>query len=654
MQDARTLAAMAAALLAAVRRLTHTMLGPILALSLLAPAWSRSQPEPTGSAASYRLSSPALSAALSIVGGEVSTNPMRGGPFVPVIAVVDEPADATDADDTTLATFAVPAGGDLSGDGRDDVLVVRTSWDRGGITGSEVEARSGADGGPLWKLSFGADVRWGAYLPDDTTGDGVPDLAFVTLEDVQVHVSYPPPGVVCFDCQKWVLTARTRLLSVDGSLGIPVWEHQRTVTYAFNEQPIPADGTLVRTWVSTNLLATLAPAGDVDRDGAVDLAWSSWQSTFAQTFSSQTVPVGVRSGRTGDELWTTALAGTGSTPWNRESEAMAGAWPGPDGSGDGVPDLYTSEIHETPTTTYLVRQGLDGITGLPFWQTERSWPTDQRLLRGGYTALEGEGSPLIYTLSREGGFPIEAEAVDPRTGDVIWNRDDGNTAHLAPVGDIDSDSREDLLVIGFEGGELILSAVVSADGTAISQRRLSASEWGLLVIFGPFVDHSGDGLTDVVVGRVRTAGSSVDEVWNVVSLADGTDTWSVVRNGVETPTFLLPAGDLEGRGPANGADLVAVRVYDHRSDAPRIDLLGVEGTKGKTLWRRTGYRTAPAGEALWRLSVDNLTDVDGDGHADLLVASDNTWGDFSGGDVRRAIEILSGRKGRTHVSLVGD
>lgn len=626
-------------------------LGLLLAV---AAAWSTPQPEPTGSAASYPSSGLAASAALSIVDGDVSTRAMPGSPFIPVLTVIDAPAAGTDADDATTATFALPADGDLSGDARDDVLVVRTSWTRGGVTGSEVEARSGADGQPLWTLPFGAGIRWGAYLPDDTTGDGVPDLAFVTLEDVQVHVTYPPPGVVCFDCQKWVLTARTRLISVDGALGIPVWEHEQTVTYTFNEQPIPEDGSLLRTWASTNLLATLAPVGDVDRDGAVDLAWSPWQSVFAQTFSSQTVPVGVRSGRTGSLLWTAALAGTGSTPWNRETDAMAGAWPGPDGSGDGVPDLYTSEIHETPTTTLLVRQGLDGTTGLPFWRTERSWPTDQRLLRGGYMTLEGEGAPLLYALSREGGFPIELEAVDPRTGAVIWHRDDNHSAFLVPVGKIESDASEDLLAIGFEGNEMTLSALASADGTVISQRRLTTSEWKTLLIFGPFVDHSGDGVTDIVVGRMRATSNGVDEVWNVVSLADGEDAWSVVRSGVETPTFLLPAGDLGRPGATDAADLVAVRVYDHRSDTPRINLLGVEGTKGKTLWHRNGYRTAPAGEAIWRLSVDNLRDVDGDGRADLLVASDNLWGDFSGGDVRRSIEILSGSKGRTHVSLVGD
>src|SRR6266550_5591947 len=80
--------------------------------------------------------------------------------------------------------YVLPLGGDIDGDGEEDVLQVELAFDEQFAPLESVFiARSGKSGHELWRAQLGAGIFWGGYLPGDATGDGRPDLAFTTVED---------------------------------------------------------------------------------------------------------------------------------------------------------------------------------------------------------------------------------------------------------------------------------------------------------------------------------------------------------------------------------------------------------------------------------------------------------------------------------------
>jgi hypothetical protein len=581
------------------------------------------------------------------VDGFRTDNVVRFDPVAPQAQLAQEAQ--TEDDGGSVYDYALPVGGDVSGDGLEDVLHVHVQFSHDGSPGqSVIEARRGSDGASLWHVEFGDNVYWGGYLPGDTTGDGKPDLAFVTLENVQIVVITPLPGLACFDCLKYVLTGTTRLRVLDGSTGAWRWEDDHPVTYTFIEQPVLP--VLLRAWVSSNLLSAFSAAGDEDGDGGRELLWEPWQGTYTDLKSTQTTFATAYQGASGTPLWSLRLTGGGTSPWNHDLASLAGAWPGPDGNADGVPDVYTSEIQETPTLTTLTRKGIDGRTGEPFWSRDRQWPTDDRVLDGAYLPLRGGG--LVYRLTGT-DFRSDVEAIDPMSGSERWRQLGAPALSVLPAGDINRDGREDVFYFGYNPTDVSVSltGVDGKSGAALSQQRIPLQGWQWFYLMSPFLDQSGDGVVDLVHGQGRETSTGVDEAWSVTSLSNGSDLWGFQRSAVSGVTYLVPAGNLDGK---RANDVLLVRIYGDSSEPdPRIDLAALRGESGRVIWQRTPYRQGEPGKTIWQASVGFMRDANGRRGDEVLFSSINLWDYFFANELSMQADLIDGKRGVTYLRMLG-
>lgn len=550
--------------------------------------------------------------------------------------------------------FALPFGGDVDGDGKEDILQVEVDYDGGGAPVESVfVGRNGADGHELWREHLGAGVYWGGYLPGDTTGDARPDLAFTTFENVQTHFSWPPPGITCFDCYKWVLTATTRFLSLDGATGEFRWQHEREIVWAFQEQPVSV--VLVRNEAYANALGAFAALPDLDGDGGRELLWTPWTSTYAEAYteviaaqSAQRAEAIAYSGASGDQMWEVELHGAGGTYGNKNTPALAGAWPGPDGTGDGIPDVYTSEITETPVKTVLTRRGVDGASGDEFWLQRRNWDSDARVLRADYVPL-GDGG-LVFTLTAN-DLRSDVEAIDPATGAVLWAQLDRDTLFTLTAGDIGRDGDEDVVYFGYDpdANTVTLEGIRGTTGETISHRVMDVAGLQWLFFPTPLLDHSGDGAVDPIIFGGRRTAEGVDEQVTVTDLTNGTELWGTTGGG-DVPTFWLPGSNFDGEG---GADVLAVRLHDLYDDPqPRIEMRTLRGPDGVELWQQDPYRTGPAGETVWSVYLGFMRDANGEPGDDFQVSSWNAYNSWAASVIVPQVDLVNGTDGRPYLRLL--
>ena len=562
-------------------------------------------------------------------------------------------APQTSGEPASGQTYVLPLGGDVDGDGVPDVLQVEVSFDEQFSPFASVFiARSGKNGRELWRAQLGAGIFWGGYLPGDATGDGRPDLAFTTEEDIQVLASWPPPDVSCFECFKWVLTAKTRLLLLDGANGQFRWQDERQVVWAFQEEPAPQDVTLIKNSVYTSLLSAFTALGDVNGDGGREILWTPWTSIYTQALaaqSTQTAEVIAYVGATGEHLWNFQLRGAGASPWNSDTTALAGAWSGPDGTGDGTPDVYTSEIIETPVETVLNRKGINGLTGEQFWSQSRNWVSDARLLSADYLPLAG--GALIYTLTAN-NFRSDLESINPATGDVQWAQLDWPAIFALPAGDVNRDGHEDLACFGYDQGANTVD-VESLDGVTgqrMSRRIISLDSFSWIYAPAPFLDHSGDGVVDPLLFGGSSTGGVIDEQVTITDLTSGRELWGGTRSG-DVPTYWAPASDFGGNGYA---DVVAVRMHDRWNDPrPRIELSAFSGVDGHDLWQNDSYRTGPSGETVWQVYVGFMRDENGTGGRDFQLSSWNLYNSWAINFIVPQVDLLEGSTGKVDVRLLG-
>ena len=562
---------------------------------------------------------------------------------------------AGDDDEVYRETFVLPFGGDVDGDGGEDVLQIEVAFGGDGAPSESVfVARNGTDGRELWRAELGAGVYWAGYLVGDTTGDARPDLAFTTLEDVVNRAFWPPPGIACFDCYKWVETATTRLLSLDGASGEFRWQQQRDVVWAYQEQPISL--VWLRNQAQTNGMGALTVLPDMDGDDGREILWTPWTSTFAEVYAQGAIPAQstqvaeaiALAGGSGDQMWELDLRGQGGTYGNRDTPVLAGAWAGPDGSGDGIADVYTSEIVETPAKTVLTRRGIDGATGEELWLQRRDWDSDGRVLRGEYLSLGDDG--LIFTLTAP-GLGSDVEAIDPATGAVRWEHLGRDALAALPGGDVGGDQGEDLFYFGYDpdAETVTFEGVSGADGATISRRVLDVSGMSWLFVPGPLLDHSGDGAVDPIVfgGRATTGG--IEDRVTITDLTDGTELWGAA-GGAAVPTFWLPASDLDGAGQA---DVLVARLHDGFEDPePRIELAALRGPDGVELWERDRYRTGPPEETIWSVGLGFMRDANGAPGDDLLVSSLNAYGAWAEPVLVPQVDLLNGPDGTPYLRLL--
>jgi len=336
------------------------------------------------------------------------------------------------------------------------------------------------------------------------------------------------------------------------------------------------------------------PPGDVDGDGVDDVAAGA---RLADLDSTQVGCAGVWSSESGRRI----------ARWDGDTrDALFGnaVLIGPDGDGDGLPDVVASAPHG----------------------------------------------------SKEGGGRGTISLISPRSGRQLWRRvgepDESFGWHLARAGDQDGDGVSDVFAgaprTSAPGRVLLLGG---RDGTTLrvytSRERSDLFGWHVAAVS----DLDGDGRRDLLVGAPSARGAAgLAGAAYAISAADGRvlHAWSGAHPYGEFGQVVAAAGDLDGDG------LDEVIVAEPRRAAPGDETLlagEVSVFSGKSGERLFHWVSPTPGELYGRI-VAGAGDVDGDGTPDVVIGA--PWSSAHGLEKSGRIELRSGKSGAVLAEATGD
>jgi len=320
-----------------------------------------------------------------------------------------------------------------------------------------------------------------------------------------------------------------------------------------------------------------------------------------------------------------------------------------DVNGDGYDDLMVSAVDYDPAgAAFLYEGSATGLQTTASWSAEGAEP-DARFGAAMAAAGDVDGDGFGDVLIGAPGIPTTSPSAEPyaylfrggATGPELtpgWSYADAAAGMLATVvagaGDVNGDGFDDVAVgaPGYDGALTNQGAVFVFHGGGSGPS--SAPDWsaiggGLDDTFGTSVaggeDVDGDGFDDLLVGVPGHTDGDLGE--GRIDLFRGTGTglestpsWSQASDavGAGLGTEVVMAGDIDGDG---FADLAA--------SAPRFDGAADEvGLVWVVPGSATGPQTAsarslvgPRGGARLGHWLSAAGDVNGDGHRDLLVGS---------------------------------
>ncbi|MCI0587992.1 MAG: FG-GAP-like repeat-containing protein [Planctomycetes bacterium] len=410
--------------------------------------------------------------------------------------------------------------------------------------------------------------------------------------------------------------------------------------------------------------ASVAVAGDLDADGFADLLVgvpgsdaSSWDAGRAVVFSgASAAPLFTWSGVATDDAFGFAVAGAG------------------DGDGDGIPDaIVGAPLSDQTSFNAGQARVFSGATGSLRFDLFGSAPWGQfGFSVAGAGKVDGDGygdfavgsfvgSPGARVYSGATGAPIFAwPPLSPPTYAPGLGRS------LAPAGDVDGDGHDDLIV-GAPGYSSSGTALVFSGGTGTVLLDLysSPAQTGFSVA-GPG-DLDGDGTPDVLVGAPGEVTASPYAPAGAVRAHSGASgatlfTWSGSTPNANFARTVAGVGDLDGDGSddvvvgipgpqstgtarvysgASGATLLTVGAGAAVAGVGDVDGDGTPDVAGSLIGQTAGQVRVysgstgvvllvvnPPGPSLQQFgaAISGTGDVDGDGHADLLVGAPQASG----------------------------
>lgn len=484
-------------------------------------------------------------------------------------------------DDSMFGESILVGAGDLDGDGAEDALEYRFTYDDAYDVRTTVSAVRGTDGAMLWSRDLGG---FGVLIPaGDLDGQGGDDLLGMEVSFDEV------PGAFL-----WTL----EYSGVRGADAAVLWSRSEQNPWTF----VGAGTTGAYLDINFAIPFDLA---DVNGDGAIDLLLAHYEVLFAWDDATGVADGGVAalfefvSGRTGAAV--SAFPGAARL-------AFPDAAVIPDLSGDDRPDIAVLSYNRTASG------GIDGSIiaypgsgGAPRWRS----PVQQQdipFLRGMELTGDGLGDVLLQTVvfDFEDHFsfgPTTFEARSGADGASLWAAEFPGFTFAVAAGDATGDGGEDLLVFpdvfgffffveeeveagsrsasGPDGGPAPeLGAALLLDGADGSTVWSHESDGFAFADVGG--DLTGDGVGDALVTSFElTYNEELDELFftsvtKALSGVDGSVAWS---RPAEEDSFLWPLRtDLDGDG---SEDLVRIEyLWETDSEA----YAGVSGADGQDLW----------------------------------------------------------------------
>jgi hypothetical protein len=286
---------------------------------------------------------------------------------------------------------------------------------------------------------------------------------------------------------------------------------------------------------------TIAPLGDLDRDGATDFAVGAWR------FEGYLGYVTVYSGRSGSPLAT--IYGDGSIALLRAARSSTdcsrfGERFGVSGFGGSIFGLGDVDADGVPDFVAGGREGGTGwvVSGARFTKLA----SISGFVLGSIGDFDGDGSTDLgcwtgpwdigkYEWSTNRGIVLGSASIDP-------------TSWLGGVlGDVDGDGFDDLLVHSSIGAQTSVSILSGRSGDTLRHLLVAQARGTEYVRGGRLDDVDGDGTVDYYVRHTRW--NSVHELW----IYSGNGGRLLASEILKTPTFarsLVPIGDFDSDGRA--------------------------------------------------------------------------------------------------------
>lgn len=505
-------------------------------------------------------------------------------------------------------TFAYPySGGDLTGDGLEDVLVAEFDASDHGLA---MQALRGSDAREIWRVELGADDGFG-FSAGDIDGDGSDDLFFQSLEFLDSSESEECTDSGCvFD-----YSDRVRIVTGvrSGATGEKLWTKPLEGTLVFHwEDSYTSDATSASyeselRLEATNLFVLPILSGDHDGDGrpdvvldAVDIEWESSYSADMTGVAAQDIwLVGNEEFRSSDRFATRASLLSGMDGRRLallvapKAPSLSFLEPAEDVSGDASPELlwHTWGIPEfSVSCERLVFDQCEVFEGNPHYSLEtldgftldRLWETRLDDVWDAYPLLfefdsSGDGVNDIVIWSVGTSFEdFSIDVVDGRDGSTIWTRRGAEDQFPVASGDYGGHPGKDLIAVALRSspgaipfeteGSIVLVRIDGTGGETLfeTEHPMPALEGSYNFFYvglyaGGMADASGDGQDDAFSGswwvgltpNDETGEYEIAEARSAYRFESGAD--GSVLHSADGPTWFdgLPEPDLDGDGLAD-------------------------------------------------------------------------------------------------------
>lgn len=508
--------------------------------------------------------------------------------------------DSPDPVQTGVTIYPKP-GGDLTGDGLEDILIDEFDPSDGF---NAVSAMRGTDGEELWRVDVPSH-DWGfTELVGDMSGDGKDDVLTMTVKIIEQNETSDCSETTCIYDYSDKASLYVELLSGASGKALIDKEYESSIDFhsvdSFTSDGVSGTYAYEEHLRSNNRYVIPLASGDHDGDGSRDLIINAIDIDWDTTYSASTT------GIPSEELW---VAGSEELQIADRIATQASILSGKDGgrvslvttprapsvsvlephqnvSGDpaselrfstwGVPDYSVScewvgvvvQCNESTADPWFSLEILDGSTLEDVWAKSLSSVLDASVAAVDYDSTDdGVDDIVIWSVSWNASgeeLRFVLEALDGRSGAPIWTREGTEDQYPVAAGEYGGSPGEDLVAIAIRYDE-------SPDPLGEDPFAPGESQWVLVRIDG----SNGQNLMETSRPIYWTSDSF--DVVIPVPYADGmSDADGDGQEDVYTGAYLL--GFNEGAEPGTYEFAGAESDYSFESGANGSVLAAAQGS----------------------------------------------------------------------------